>query len=143
MIKIRKFNLDDYNQLIDLWIKSKLPYKPKGRDNYYKIKKEIKKENSVFLVAEDNETIIGSIFGTHDGRKGWINRLAILPQYQRRGIAKKLCINVEKKLNKLGIEIIGCLIEDYNLNSFGFFKSIGYNIHNDITYISKRKNDDI
>jgi len=143
MIKIRDFKLDDYNQLIDLWNKAKLPFKPKGRDSYNKIKEEIKKENSIFLVAEEKGRIIGSIFGTHDGRKGWINRLAILPKFQRKGIGEKLCVMVEKKINKFGIEIMGCLIEDYNKNSFDFFKNIGYIIHNDIKYLSKRKNEDI
>lgn len=143
MIIIRNFNIEDYKNVIRLWDQSKLPFKSKGRDSLKKIKNETNKENSIFLVAEDNGKIIGSVFGTHDGRKGWINRLAVLPEYQRKGIAKNLCLEVEKKLNYLGIEIICCLIENYNINSFNFFKKLGYILHDDIKYLSKRKNNNV
>jgi len=143
MIKIRNFNINDYNNVIRLWDQTKLPFKSEGRDSLIKIRNEINKENSIFLVAEDKGKIIGTVFGTHDGRKGWINRLAVLPDYQRKGIAKKLCLEVENKLNNLGIEIICCLIENYNINSFNFFKKLGYILHDDIKYLSKRKNNEV
>jgi ribosomal protein S18 acetylase RimI-like enzyme len=143
MIKIRNFHINDYNDVIRLWDQTKLPFKPKGRDSLIQIRNEIKKENSIFFVAVDNRKIIGSIFGTHDGRKGWINRLAVHPDYQRKGIAKNLCFEVENKLNNLGIEIICCLIENYNINSFNFFNNLGYILHEDIKYLSKRKNNEI
>jgi ribosomal protein S18 acetylase RimI-like enzyme len=139
MIKIRKFKIEEYDELIKLWNSVKLPYKPNGRDSYEKIQKEIKKNNSIFLVAEYNSKIIGSIIGTHDGRKGWINRLAVSKDFQRKDLAKKLCKNVEEKFLELGIEIYCCLIEDWNKKSLNFFKKIGYTKHHDIYYFSKRK----
>lgn len=36
-VNIRKFSIKDYNKLIDLWIKTGLPFKPKGKDNQDKI----------------------------------------------------------------------------------------------------------
>ena len=36
-------------------------------------------------VAEAGGELVGVVLGTHDGRKGWINRLAVAPAYQRRG----------------------------------------------------------
>ena len=90
MIKIREFEINDYDDVIKLWISSNLPFKPRGRDKYDKIEKEIKNDNSIFLIAEFEGKIIGSVFGTHDGRKGWINRLAISPNFQGKDLAKKL-----------------------------------------------------
>ncbi len=143
MIRIREFIIDDYNDVIKLWIESKLPFKPKGRDKFENIEDEIKKDNSIFLVAEFEDKIIGTIFGTHDGRKGWINRLAVSPKYQRKGVAKKLCLNLEKKFYDYNINIIACLIENWNSDSMLFFKKMGYIKHNDIFYYSKRKNSNI
>lgn len=140
MIKIREFKMDDFDQLVKLWISAKIPFKPKGRDKYNKIKKELKNNNSIFLIAEVEGKIIGSVFGTHDGRKGWINRLAIAHDFQRKGIAKKLCKDIEKRFYKAGIEIIGCLIENWNIKSKIFFEKLGYTKHEDIYYYTKRKN---
>jgi GNAT superfamily N-acetyltransferase len=138
-ILIREFNMDDYDELIYLWSRAKLPYKPEGRDKKESIKSELDRENSIFFVAEFNNKLIGSIFGTHDGRKGWINRLAVDPEYRLKCVARKLISVVEKKLYGKGIEIIACLIEDWNGESIKFFEKMGYIQHPDIIYLTKRK----
>lgn len=138
-LKIRKFKIEDYENLIELWKRAGLPYKPEGRDRKDKIEKELERGIAIFLVAEIDGKITGSIIGTHDGRKGWINRLAVDPEYRRQGIAKKLIEEVEKKLYEEGIEIIACLIEEWNKGSMEFFKKLGYKEHRNIIYFTKRK----
>lgn len=139
-IVIREFRMDDYDVLITLWNEAQLSYKPKGRDSRDKIEQEIKQGNAIFLVAEVNGRLIGSILGTYDGRKSWINRLAVAPEFRRRGIAKKLVAEVENRFSKLGIEIIACLIEEWNTQSMQVFARLGYKKHPDIVYFTKRKN---
>ena len=142
-IKIRNFKIEDYNSVIKLWESAGLPFKPKGRDSKVKIEEELKKGIAIFLLAETDNKIIGSVIGTHDGRKGWINRVAVDPEYQKSGIARKLVLEVEKKLDELGIDIIACLIEDWNDRSMKVFEKLGYIKHEDVFYFSKRKNKDI
>ena len=89
-LTIRKMKNSDYDDLIKLWDEAGLPYRPKGRDRKDKIVKELKNPNAVFLVAIFRKEIIGSIFGTHDGRKGWINRLAVSPAHRKLGLARKM-----------------------------------------------------
>ncbi|TET60880.1 MAG: GNAT family N-acetyltransferase [Candidatus Stahlbacteria bacterium] len=142
-ILIRELRMTDYNRLIKLWDDAKLPYKPKGRDMRKNIKRELKKPTAIFLVAEKNEELIGSIFSTHDGRKGWINRLAVAPEYRKKGIAAKLVNEVENRLFDMGIGIIACLIEDWNTGSMEAFEKMGYKRHNDIIYFTKRRFADV
>jgi len=138
--KIRRFDINDYQEIIDLWNLVKLPLKPKGRDKRDTIEKEISKpDTNIFLVAVNGGNLIGTIIGTHDGRKGWINRLAVHPDYQHRGIARQLVQEVEDQLSKKGIDITACLIEGYNRDSMKFFQKIGYHKHEDVHYFSKRK----
>jgi len=140
-ILIRPFTIDDYDVVCDLWNAAKLPFKPKGRDSKTAIKNESAKSNALFFIAEKDHQIIGVIFGTHDGRKGWINRLAVRPDFQRTGVANKLVQVVESAFEKVGIYITSCLIEDGNESSVAFFKKMGYVPHDDIQYFSKRKNE--
>jgi ribosomal protein S18 acetylase RimI-like enzyme len=142
-INIRRFEIEDYDSLIKLWRSAGLPFKPKGRDSKAKIESELKKGIAIFLVAELGGQIVGSVIGTHDGRKGWINRAAVHPGYQKKGIAKMLVSEVEKRLGELGLDIIACLIEDWNTRSMKVFEKMGYIKHNDVIYYSKRKNEDI
>jgi hypothetical protein len=80
-LRIRKLRVADYDVLIKIWKKAKLSYRPYGRDSLVNIKQQIKQSYSIYLVAELDGKMIGAVLGTHDGRKGWINRLAVLPRY--------------------------------------------------------------
>ncbi len=140
---IREFVMEDYDALIDLWEKAGLPYKPRGRDSIDKIREELGRGVAIFLVAEFEGELIGSVLGTHDGRKGWINRVAVAPDFQRKGIARRLVEQVEERLDKIGIEIVACLIEEWNKRSMKVFESLGYTRHPDVFYFSKRKHSDV
>ena len=140
---IRKLCIDDYDALIELWNDAQLPYKPKGRDRRTNIDRELKNPTAIFLVAEKDDKLIGSIFGTHDGRKGWINRLAVAPAYRKQGLATKLLKEVENRIFDMGIGIIACLVEEWNAWSIQFFEKEGYKRHQDIIYFTKRVNPDI
>ena len=142
-IVIRKFKMEDYEALITFWNNAKLLYKLNGRDSYDKIERELKQKNAIFLVVELHGKLIGSVFGTYDGRKGWINRLAVDPNFRKQGIARMLVTDVENRFSELGIDIIACLIEDWNTKSMQAFERLGYNKHSDITYFTKRKNLDV
>ncbi len=141
-ILIRKFVTDDYDDVISLWSSAGLPCRPQGRDAKGKIEIEITKPTAVFLVAEYKGKIIGTSLGTQDGRKGWINRVAIIPELQGKGIARMLVEETEKRLYQKGIEIIACLIEEGNDVSMQTFNKLGYIKHEDIIYFSKRKSPD-
>ena len=140
---IREFEMNDYGPLIKLWQDASLPYKPNGRDSREKMEAELKHGFGFILLAESEKKIIGAILGTHDGRKGWINRVAVHPDYRKQGIARKLVAEAEKRLEESGMEIITCLIEDWNEQSIEFFKRLGYNEQKDIIYFSKKKHDKV
>ncbi len=142
-LTIRKMNITDYDDLIKLWIKAGLPYRPNGRDRKNKIMEELKNPTTNILLMEYEQNMIGSIFATHDGRKGWINRLVITPEFRNNGLAQKLIAEAENFLIQKGIEIIACLIEDWNGQSMKLFQKAGYKKHTDIIYFTKRLNPDV
>ena len=142
-LKIRDFEIEEYDILIELWEKAELPYRPLGRDSKENISKQIEQSNISFLFVEIEEKIVGSIIISHDGRKGWINRVAILPEYRNLGIASYLIDDAEKRLKKMGIDIVACLIEDWNLKSLKLFDKLDYIRHSDIIYFTKRESAEV
>lgn len=141
-MKIRDLVPEDYEELIALWDEAGLAYRPRGRDGRERIVRQIEGSCSVFLAAEEDGKLVGAVLGTHDGRRGWVNRLAVLPEYRLRGVAAALVVEVEKRLLDNGIEIMTCLIEGWNEGSTAFFERIGYIAHPDIIYYSKRRSPD-
>ena len=155
MITFRLFKIDDYQDLISLWNKAGLPCKTTGRDSLVSICRELRySENKTqqinssqnigeLILAFVDNTLIGSILATTDGRKGWINRLAIDPSHRNMGLALDLIKKGEESLQAKGIKIIACLIEDQNKPSIALFAKAGYVYHKDISYYSKRDNSDV
>src|SRR5512137_1202998 len=92
---IRVFRIEDYDAVLALWKESKLPCKPRGRDSRTNLQKQLGQTMVRFLVAEMDGKVIGTVLASHDGRKGWINRLAVMKDLLRRGIAKKLLQEAE------------------------------------------------
>jgi len=142
-VRIRPLAIEDYDQLLLIWDEAGLPYKPTGRDRREAIAREIAGPSSVFLAAECEGVLAGVVLGTHDGRKGWINRVAVRPAFRRRGIARALVAAVEERLHAQGIEIVTCLVEDNNRTSLAFFERLGYRHHPEILYLSKRHREDV
>ncbi len=137
-MRIREFRIEDYDAVTALWTEAGLPFRPNGRDRHQAIAQELEGKRSLFFVAEEDGRIAGVVFGTHDGRKGWINRLAVAPAWRRRGLATALVGEVEARLRRLGIGIVACLIEAENAVSQSAFAELGYQRHPEIVYYTKR-----
>jgi N-acetylglutamate synthase-like GNAT family acetyltransferase len=91
---------------------------------------------------QDND-LIGVAILTCEGRKGWINRLAVDPDYRRHGVAKTLIAECEKTLRRHGVRLFCVLIDCDNSVSKELFKKCGYVEHYDILYFSKRDSDEV
>jgi len=142
-MEIRKLTIGDYEEMVRLWSKAKLPFKPRGRDSKEAIAAQIAANPEFFLGALERNRLVGTVIISCDMRKGWINRLAVDPAYKRRGIAKVLIAESEKTLRKQGIRIFCALIEDYNVASKELFRECGYVEHRDIVYFSKRDSSEV
>lgn len=142
-MEIHKLTINDYEEMVRLWIKAKLPSKPKGRDGKEAIATQMKANPEFFLGAFEDNRLIGTVIISCDLRKGWINRLAVDPDYRHRGIAKALIAESEKVLRKYGIRIFCVLIEDYNSTSKKLFKECGYIENRDVVYFSKRDSNEV
>jgi ribosomal protein S18 acetylase RimI-like enzyme len=94
---------------------------------------------SLFLVAEADGRLVGSLLGTTDGRKGWVNRLAVNPEWQRKGVALALLMEMEKRFDQRGILVLCALIQGDNSSSIAFFRKAGYEEDPTVVYYSKRK----
>lgn len=140
-IRIRPFVPEDYGQIMELWARGGLPLKPRGRDSRENIARQLGLPNVRFLVAEEGEggPVVGAVLATHDGRKGWINRLAVDEARRRRGLGARLVRAAEEWLEAQGMDILACLIEADNAVSMAVFERLGYTKHPEIIYFAKRK----
>ncbi len=143
-IIVRKLNKEDVVPMLELWREAELEYKPRGRDTAEKLQGELRRAPDLFWGAFDGERIIGSIFGTLEGRrKGWLNRLAVHLDYRRRGVARALIAKCEESLSKRGAGIIAVFTLEENEASARLLESCGYAHSPGFRYFTKREHADI
>lgn len=142
-MEIRKLTIENYEEIVRLWRKANLPFKPNGRDSKDAIAVQMRANPEFFLGVFEDNRLVGVAVLSSDMRRGWINRLAIDPDYRNRGFAKALISESERIFRKHGLGIFCALIEDYNIASKKLFKKCGYVEHHDILYFSKRDSEEV
>jgi ribosomal protein S18 acetylase RimI-like enzyme len=134
-LRIREFRLGDYDRVVELWKESGLILRP--GDERAGVELKLQRDPDLFLVAESDEEMLGVVLGAWDGRRGWVNHLAVRAGYRRSGIGKSLMNELEKRLIMKGALKVNAQIYQSNKESLAFFKSMNYEVHSDLIMIGK------
>ncbi len=136
--------VEHYDEVVALWQRAGLHIRPEGRDSATAFARQselgFQRVIGVRLRAPTDSVglLIAVAVLTHDGRKGWINRLAVDPAYRRRGLARHLISDAERWFQQdVGLEVWAALIEGGNGPSRALFAQLGYG-DADVVYVSKR-----
>ena len=70
----------------------------------------------------DDETQTGELY---------IDSLAVLPEYRRQGIARKLLLATKEQANRMGLPRIGLLVDKNNPAGEALYASVGFRYVND------------
>ncbi len=138
-LRIRPLKADELHDMRRVWVRAGLPCRPRGRDTILNLKRQLKDDSECFLGAYLSGQLVGVVLVTDDGRKGWINRLAVVPEARGRGIAKLLISEAEGILRRRGRRLFCVQIESYNTDSMKLFIDVGYKREDDIIYFTKRE----
>ena len=135
---IKKLSIDDYEQIVKLWADAGLPYKPNGRDSRVMMSKEMQQEGVAYFGLYENSQLLAVGIANYDGRRGWINRVAVDPQTRAPSPGVISIYKCEKLLRPKGAVLLPALIEDINEPSISCFKKAGYIFDKSWLYFSKR-----
>lgn len=136
-IEIRLVDESELDVVHALWREAGLTFRPDGRDSLEHLAREIQSGQAFLAGAYAGPVMAGVVLGTSDGRKGWVNRLAIQPDFRGRGLGRALMGFCERRFASKGLGLSCCLIEDWNEPSLRLFQSEGYNLHKNIFYLRK------
>ncbi len=142
-MEIRPLKGEDPERILELWRLAGLSHRPRGRDTVDALRAEFAGAGDLHLGAYSGGDLIGTVLATDDGRKGWINRLAVHPERQGEGVGTRLLREAEARLRSRGRRTIAALVEDWNVESLDFFQRRGYRLHEDIHYLSKREDQEV
>jgi ribosomal protein S18 acetylase RimI-like enzyme len=107
----------------------------KARQDFWRKKIEIPNARYPFsgLVAELEGKAIGFIVGETSGWEfgipetvGWISTIGVDPDYQHRGVAKKLGQEFIKNLRGIGVSVVYTLVNWSDWDLLKFFRAMGF-----------------
>lgn len=134
MIDIRVMSIADYDGVYNLWINTPGMGLNSTDDSREGIEKYLKRNPTSSFVAECDGTIIGVIMAGHDGRRGYIYHIAVLPAYRNQGIAKRLVDCAMSALDNEGINKVALVTFKKNEIGNGFWANIGFTYREDLVY---------
>ncbi len=126
----------DFKEIYALWKSAELPVK-KLQLEQYDFEQIIKLNPSSCFIGSENGKIIGSVFGTFNGRRAWIYHLAIHPQYQDRGLGSLLLKKAETALKNRGAKKIVLGVDFDHAGTISFYAKNDYTIMNDAILMAK------
>ena len=127
----------EYEEVLALWERAGLPARPEGRDAPAAFRKQYEGGSQRAIGIRDGGQLVAVGILTHDGRKGWINRLAVDPARRRKGYARALIEAAERWFNdEVGVEVSSALIHAHNDASRALFAELGYETV-DVVYVRK------
>ena len=106
---IRECQLNECAAVLNLWQETETT--PSITDDIEVLTQLVRDNRELFLVAERDGRIVGTIVGGWDYWRGNIYRLTVSPEYRRQGIGRALVEEVEHRLAEKGTKKISILVE--------------------------------
>lgn len=129
-VTIRPMRIEDVEAIVE--IDRKVVGKPRP-DYWQKLITEHPQNPYASLVAELNGKVIGFVVGEVSGWEfgvpdniGWLTIIGVDPDYQHRGVARRLSAEFVKNLKAIGVKVIYTLVNWNEWDLLKFFREMGF-----------------
>ena len=127
LISIRTFHYpEDYPAARCLWESMEKGVRLGRSDTPLEIEKKLIRDPELFLVAEVDGTLVATVIGGFDGRRGLIYHLAVAAPFRNSGLATQLMDEVEMRLREKGCLKCYLLVLTDNDEAARFYEKRGW-----------------
>jgi ribosomal protein S18 acetylase RimI-like enzyme len=119
---------DDYQEVVHLWHNAGPGIHVRRSDEPPEIEKKLERDADLFLVAEKDGKIIGTVLGGFDGRRGMMYHLAVAAEFRQLGFGAALMNTLEERLRAKGCIRYYCLVTKDNAQAMKFYESHGWQL---------------
>ena len=98
------------------------------------IRSELNNPSCLYLAAVDGDTLVGYIGVQTVLDEGYINNVAVRPEYRRRGIAAALISLLAEQARAIGLAFMTLEVRESNAPAIALYEKLGF------TTVGRRKN---
>ena len=137
-MQIRAMTIQDYDEVFAMWqITSKRALSK--ADERGQIERYLNRNAGMSQVAVADGRIVGTVLAGHDGRRGFIHHMAVLPDYRRRHIGHSLAEKAIEMIARDGIDKTHIFCYQNNETGQNFWKDFGF-VKRDDVYVFSYEN---
>jgi len=122
--RIVRYGPEYQDAVVDLWRKCNLVV-PQN-DPVEDIQRKLAFQPELLFVALLKGKVVGSVMAGYEGHRGWLNYMAVLPEYQRRGYGRRLVEKAVDELKRLGCLKVNLQVRRSNASVVEFYKHLGF-----------------
>lgn len=132
---IRPMVMTDYGAVCKLW-ESCEGVGLNDADTPESLNAYLHRNPGMSFVAKKGDAIVGAVLCGHDGRRGYLNHLAVDPAHRYQGLARQLVAHCLEALQHAGIAKCHLFVFTSNQNGQSFWRQIGWELREDLTVAS-------
>jgi N-acetylglutamate synthase len=123
--------MNDYDAVIEL-MKATPGVSFRDADSRESTAKYLQRNPGLSFVAEVDGALVGCVMCGHDGRRGYLQHLVVLPQYRGQGIANALVERCLSGLEELGVLKCHLDVIKTNTSAASYWQHQGWQLRTDI-----------
>ncbi|PZW68701.1 ribosomal protein S18 acetylase RimI-like enzyme [Pseudomonas sp. URMO17WK12:I1] len=131
MFNIRTMTLADYDAVITL-MRATPGISLRDADSREATARYLQRNPGMSFVAEAEGVLCGCVMCGHDGRRGYLQHLLVLPDYRRQGIANALVERCLASLEAVGVHKCHLDVFKTNQTAADYWQSQGWQLRADI-----------
>lgn len=97
-------------------------------DSIEGITKYLERNQNLNVVAILDGKLVGASMGGHDGRRGYLHHVAVVPGLRLRGIGRAMVEWCLEEFKKVGLGRCHILVNADNVEGLHFWKHLGWNV---------------
>lgn len=129
-MKIIAFTIDRHAEVLALWQQTE-GVCVREADSREAIGRYLDRNPGLSFLAEVDGRVVGSALSGHDGRRGYVQHVAVDVAYRRRGIAQKLVARCLESLKREGINKAHLEVLTENIDGGAYWERRGWTSRED------------
>lgn len=97
----------------------------------------LQRNPNLSLVARDGPRLAGAVLCGHDGRRGYLNHLAVAPEYRGQGLGRRMVETCQAALAALGILKTNVFVYADNAAGEEFWTRCGWAARSDLRVLQR------
>jgi ribosomal protein S18 acetylase RimI-like enzyme len=136
-MEVRELTIEDYDAVVSLWRSCEGIGLHSDVDSRQWLAMYLQRNPGLSFVAVEGGRVIGAVLCGHDGRRGYINHLAVAKDFHGHGIGAALAERVINRLRNIGIRKCKGFVFRDNRPAIEFYQKNGWVERNDLKVVSK------